>query len=345
MTLNFSDVSQMPLGCYVLELKPAAQYDGSGSRLIVPFYLGIDGGGTKTTCAAGDDHQLLATATAGPSNMVRVGEAKARESLHKAVRQASAAAGIDPKQVAYTCIGGSGAAHPELATAVRRALAEILPSPITVVGDMEIALEAAFGGGPGVVVIAGTGSIAFGRDQQGNTVRAGGWGFAIGDEGSAHWIGREAVAAVLRDSDRTYAKPEALLHAKLASALCDAWRVTSLSDLARAANAVPPPDFAALLPAVVASHDILALQVLSRAGLELAGIASLVSNRLYPGPETGAIPVAMIGGVFRHSVLTKGDFYNELRRLDPRVEINPRIVEPVEGALRLARKMAVGNAG
>ena len=72
----------------------------------------------------------------------------------------------------------------------RDIVAEILPTPIEVVGDMLIALEAAFDSGPGVIVIAGTGSIAYGRNRQGTTVRAGGWGFAIGDEGSAHWIGR-----------------------------------------------------------------------------------------------------------------------------------------------------------
>ena len=187
----------------------------------MPYYLGIDGGGTKTTCAVGDESRLLASATAGPSNIVRVGEAQTRESLQHSVRQACAAAGITPGQISRTCVGGSGAARPELAAIVRGFLAEILSSPIDVVGDMQIALEAAFGTGPGVIVIAGTGSIAYGRDHAGNTARAGGWGFAIGDEGSAHWIGREAVRAVLRAfdrdyrSDRDHGKAENILHAEL----------------------------------------------------------------------------------------------------------------------------------
>jgi len=306
----------------------------------VPYYLGIDGGGTKTTCAVGNESRLLATATAGPSNIVRVGEVQARESLHQSVRQACAATGIAPAQVAHTCVGGSGAARPEFAAIIRRALAEILPTPIEVVGDMQIALEAAFDNGPGVVVIAGTGSIAYGRDRQGNTARAGGWGFAIGDEGSAHWIGRAAVSAILRASDRTYGTAENILLGKFATALCKAWGVTSLADLARAANSIPPPDFAALFPAVASSDDVLALQVLSSAGRELAQIAAVVVNRLFPKDETGPVPVAMTGGVFRHAVLTRGDFYNELRRLDQRVEVNPQVVEPVEGALRMARRAA-----
>ncbi len=306
----------------------------------MPYYLGIDGGGTKTTCVAGDETRVRATATAGPSNIVRVGETQARESLHQAVRQACAAAGITPEQVARTCVGGSGAARPELAETVRRILAEILPTRVEVVGDMQIALEAAFDAGPGVIVIAGTGSIAYGRNAQGHTARAGGWGFAIGDEGSAHWIGRAAVSAVLRDSDRTLGTAEKLLHAKFATALCNAWGVTSLADLASTANSIPPPDFAALFPAVAASQDALALRVLSIAGLELAHIAAVVVSRLFPNNEPSPVPVAMIGGVFRHAELTRGDFYNELRRLDPRVEINPQVVEPVEGALRMARRAA-----
>ena len=306
----------------------------------MPYYLGIDGGGTKTTCAVGDESDLLATATSGPSNIVRVGEAKTRESLLQVVRQACAAAGIAPEQISHTCVGGSGAAHPELAERVRGFLAEIVSPPIDVVGDMQTALEAAFGDGPGVVVIAGTGSIAYGRDRNGKTARAGGWGFAIGDEGSAHWIGRATVNAVLRESDRSYATAESLLHGKLASALCRKWGVTSLPDLARSANSVPPPDFAALFPVVADSKDPLALHVLSTAGKELARIAATVIHRLFPKDEPGPVRVAMIGGVFRHAVLAKGDFYNELRQLDLRAEINPVVVDPVHGALRMARRAA-----
>ena len=300
----------------------------------MPYYLGIDGGGTKTTCAVGDATNLLATATAGASNVVRVGEAQARASLHQSVRQACAAAGISPEQIAHTCVGGSGAAHPELASTVREFLAEILLTPIEVVGDMEIALEAAFGSGPGVTVIAGTGSIAFGRDRQGRTVRAGGWGFAIGDEGSAHWIGRTAVSTILRASDRG----DETAYSVLAAALFKVWKVTSLPDLARVANSIPPPDFAALFRAVADSGDDLAKDVLTAAGRELAEVAALVIGRLFGKDDSGSVRVAMTGGVFRHAAIVRGVFYNELRRLDARAEINSRVVDPVEGALRMARR-------
>lgn len=315
----------------------------------MPYYLGIDGGGTKTTCAVGDESHLIATATSGPSNIVRVGEALARESLQQSVRQACAAAGITRAQVSCTCVGGSGAARPELAAIVRDSLAQILATPIEVVGDMQIALEAAFDTGPGVIVIAGTGSIAYGRDAQGTTARAGGWGFAIGDEGSAHWIGRAAVSAVLRASDPRDGTPqsdgarESSLSLSLSVALLKAWGVTSLTDLARAANSVPPPDFAALFPPVAASQDELAMQVLRNAGSELASVAAVVIRHLFAKDHAASVPVAMTGGVFRHAALVRQVFYNEVRALDPRTEVNPHVVEPVEGALRMARRTARGE--
>jgi N-acetylglucosamine kinase-like BadF-type ATPase len=313
----------------------------------VPYYLGIDGGGTKTTCAVGDEARLLATAVAGPSNIVRVGERQARESLEPAVRQACAGAGITPAQVARTCIGGSGAAHPELAAKIRHIFAAILPTPVDVVGDMQIALEAAFDTGPGVVVIAGTGSIAYGRDQRGNTMRAGGWGFTISDEGSAHWIGREAVSAVLRAADLGTGVPEKPVPSQdstLAAVLQKAWGAASLAGLARAANAIPPANFAALFPAVTTSQDDLARQVLTRAGKELAHLAAIVLGRLFAEPGTASVPVAMTGGVFRHASLVRQVFYNELGALDARAEVNLEVVEPVEGALRLARRAATGKS-
>ncbi|MFL6302134.1 MAG: N-acetylglucosamine kinase [Candidatus Sulfotelmatobacter sp.] len=302
----------------------------------MPYYLGIDGGGTKTTCAVGDEATLLATTTAGASNIVRVGEATSRESLHTAIRQACAAAGITPQQVRSTCFGGAGAARPELARVVREIIAQLVPTPIVVVGDMEIALEALFALGPGVVVNAGTGSFAYGRDRHGRTLRAGGWGFAIGDEGSAHWIGRSVVAALLRATDRDSKMAES----RLAESLLQSWQLNSVLDLARRANSIPPPNFAALFPAAISSEDRIAQDTLKAAGKELAELAATVIERLFPGDEQVPVPVGITGGVFRHSEVVRETFYNELRRLYPRTQVNLQVVDPVEGALRMARRTA-----
>jgi glucosamine kinase len=312
----------------------------------VPYYLGIDGGGTKTTSAIGDESRLLGTAAAGPSNIVRVGEVQARESLHQSVRHACAAAGVVPDQIARTCVGAAGAARPEIAEAVRRTLAEILSTPIDVVGDMQTALEAAFDTRRGVIVNAGTGSFAYGRNHNGDTARAGGWGFAIGDEGSAHWIGREAVRAILRAADELPVIPSAPVEDALRqfertpyiSALMKLWGVASIRDLARAANSIPPPDFASLFPAIAGSDDPLALPVLSNAGEELAHVAGVVIHRLFPTEDAQSVPVAMTGGVFRHAASVRETFYNKVRAADSRADVRQQIVDPVEGALRLARR-------
>jgi glucosamine kinase len=308
----------------------------------VAYYLGIDGGGSKTTCVVGDESSLLATVTAGGSNITRVGEAGAREALHQAIREACLAAKINPQQVLRACIGAAGAGRPEIASTVRKIVAEIIPGEIEVVGDMEIALEAAFGKGPGVIVIAGTGSIVFGRDAQGKVARAGGWGFAISDEGSAHWIGLAAVRAVVRAADEVgedQAERDPSWPARrLFSELKTAWSLNSLPQLARAANA--SPDFAVLFPAVLAAAeagDAVARQVIADASRELAQLAGIVLRRLF-SVQHSSVPMATAGGVFRHAAMVRELFYNEVRAANPDVVLNPEVVDPVHGALRMARK-------
>ncbi len=306
----------------------------------MPYYLGIDGGGSKTTCAVGDEVSLLVKVTVGPSNINRVGETRAREALHRAIREACAAAHIVPQEIQYTCVGVAGAGREENASAVHNIVSEMISGAIEVVGDMQIARAAAFGEEPGVIVIAGTGSIAYGRDGRGRTARAGGWGFTISDEGSAHWIGAAAVSALLRTIDQgedAQATAEASL---LFSEMKAAWGLLSLNDLASAANA--GSRFAKLFPAILNSADAgdaLAQRVLAQAGRELAQLAAIVVRRLFAG-HNGNLPtelLAMAGGVFRHSPTVREVFRDELRKFDPRLEVNPQVVEPVAGALQMAR--------
>jgi N-acetylglucosamine kinase-like BadF-type ATPase len=135
----------------------------------------------------------------------------------------------------------------------------------------------------------------------------------------------------------------------------EAWTLDSLNDLAATGNSTPPPDFAALFPAVLASADAgdeLAHTVLTRAGTELARLADIAIRRLFPratsqSEASGAaaspapdasVQLAMAGGVFRHASIVRQAFYNEVLKLQPRAKLNPLVVDPVEGALRLARK-------
>jgi glucosamine kinase len=307
----------------------------------VAIYLGIDGGGSKTSCLIGDETSILGAGTGGASNVVRVGEAQTRQSLTTAIRQACRVANLEPSQIAGVCVGLAGAARPEVSELVRGIVSEVIsgkikPAEIKVVGDMVIALEAAFGSGPGVIVISGTGSIAYGRNHEGQTARAGGWGFAISDEGSGHWTGRTAVAAAIGAWDENPGQSLPLIEILLKS-----WHLETIEQLVPAANATPPPDFAALFPAVLSladSGDRVARDVLSQAGAHLATLAGTLLRRLFP--NYGAVPVAMSGGVFASSALVRQVFYNTLGSAHPNATLNPNVVEPVRGALELARKDA-----
>src|SRR6266849_5112769 len=311
------------------------------------YYLGIDGGGTKTRCVLGDETMVLETAMSGGSNIVRLGETQAREALHTAVRQVCATANISSAQISAICIGAAGAARPEIAAKIRSILAEMTPglalTNIEVVGDTVIALEAAFGAGPGVIAIAGTGSIAYGRDANGHTARAGGWGFAVSDEGSGHWIGRRAISAILSAHDQG-------LETALTAMILQAWKLNTRDELVRQANSTPPPDFPRLFPIVVRAADegdSIARDLLVDAGAKLASLATIVVRRLAPNtpatmlpvsmPPVAMLPVAMTGSVFRQSPDVRQVFYNTLQASFPGLDVRQDIVDPIEGALARAR--------
>lgn len=296
------------------------------------LFLGIDGGGTKTACVVGDESTILGHGLATGSNLVRLGEARARDAVHSAIRQACGEAKVDPANIAHTCIGIAGAARSDFAEKVRALIAEVVGGKILVVGDMEITLHAAFGDGPGIIVIAGTGSISFGRNAQGKTARAGGWGFAISDEGSGHWIGQRAIAAAMRARDEGTS-------GILLENILQSFAVASADELVIAANAMPPPDLATLLPPVLnaaEAGDSRAESVLTQAGGELAELAHIVIGYLFREKES--VPLAMSGGVFRHSHQVREAFMSKLNASRSGVMVNESVVDPVEGALALARK-------
>ena len=298
------------------------------------FFLGIDGGGSKTSCVVGDEKSVLGSGVAGGSNIIRAGEDSARRALHEAIRQAHTAAKVKPSQIERVCAGLAGAARPEVRETAHRLIAEIVPGEVEIVADMEIALEAAFGHGPGVMVIAGTGSIAYGRNAQGKTARAGGWGFAISDEGSGHWIGKTAVATAVREGEETQ-------DTCLLKAIAKSWGVNSHQQVVVKANGTPSPDFAALFPVVLKAaerQNKQARDVLTQAAKELVALAEDVINQVFP--DAGSVPVAMSGGVFAHSSQVREVFYNRLSKEYPKVRLIEDVVEPVQGALQRARRCA-----
>ena len=124
----------------------------------MPFFLGIDGGGSKTRCIVGDDKAMLASGNASGCNVLRVGEGCAQSALEAAIHETCVAAGISPRDIDRTCAGVAGAGRPAIAAIMRRILAGIVSGKVEITGDSEIAFESAFASGPGVIVISGTGS-------------------------------------------------------------------------------------------------------------------------------------------------------------------------------------------
>ena len=298
------------------------------------FFLGVDGGGSKTSCIVGDETSILGNSVTAGSNVLRVGKESARQALHEAIRRACATAGIIPAKIQRACIGLAGAARPEVRDTVQQIVADVLPGNFEITGDMEIALEAAFNDGPGVIVIAGTGSIAYGRSAEGQTARAGGWGSAISDEGSGYWIGRTAVAIAVNEGEG--AKDVCLL-----KMIAKAWSVSTHQQVVMAANSVPVPDFAALFPIVqqaAGKQNKQALKVLTAAGEELGKLAKAVIVQTFAAGDD--VRVAMSGGVFAHSPQVREVFYNCVKAEYPGIKLADQVVEPVLGALQRARRTA-----
>jgi glucosamine kinase len=299
------------------------------------YYLGIDGGGTKTRCVLADETTVLAKAMTGGCSVIRHGEQQARGALHTAIHQVCAAAKISPDRVSAVCIGATGAARPEIAAKIRSILAELTSETFTrieVVGDTVIALEAAFGAAPGVIAIAGTGSVVYGRNAGGQTARAGGWGFAVSDEGSGHWIGRRAVSAILKARDQGQ-------ETALTTMILQAWKLNSIDELVQQANSTLPPDFPRLFPVVLRAaddNDTIARELLADAGAKLAELVVIVVYRLAPNGDA-SLPVATTGSVFRQSPDVRQVFYNILQQRLSGVDVRHDLADPVEGALARAR--------
>ncbi len=170
-------------------------------RFVLIYVLGIDAGGTKTVCQlANDSGEVLAEARRGGANLQASGELEVEKVLHEVMHEAIGDREISPSAI---CLGIAGVDRPEDARTVSGIMRRIgSKARILVVNDALVALEAGAPNEPGVVVIAGTGSIAYGRNSRNEAARSGGWGYVLGDEGSGYWIGRAALRAVLREADR-----------------------------------------------------------------------------------------------------------------------------------------------
>lgn len=259
------------------------------------LFLGVDGGQSSTTALIGDENGRVAGfGRGGPCNHVRASEGRAKflNAIGGCVRAALDQAGVARAEFEAACLGFSGG--PADKEDLVREL--ISAQRLVVTNDAVVGLAGACAGEPGLIVIAGTGSIALGRNAAGLTARAGGWGYVFGDEGGAFDIVREALRAALRFEEGW--GPETRLRA----ILLEATGATDANDLmhrfymadwprSRVATLAPLVDRAA------ADGDEAASDVLGRAAAELAMVGRAVRGRLFGKGE--AVRVSYIGGVFR----------------------------------------------
>lgn len=303
------------------------------------YVLGIDAGGTKTVCLLADERgEIRAEARSGGANLQSAGELEVEKVLHHVMETALAQHDIRPAAI---CLGIAGVDRPADAEAVRGIMRRIgFKTQTLVVNDALVALVAGAADEPGVVVVAGTGSIAYGRNAAGQAARAGGWGYLLGDEGGGFWIGRAALSAIVRQFDGR--GPSTML-TDLVLARMQLANPTELvheiyyRDLQRHAIA----GLAALVQRATDAGDAVASQILARAGSELAAAAASVITRLGMRGETFLTVLA--GGIFRGVPWLKGDVEARLSEVAPRSTVRLLEVEPAVGAVRLAIAAARGR--
>ncbi len=299
--------------------------------------LGVDTGGSHTRVAiAREDLAVLARAE-GPGAAMRPGGARASAAVvAETARRAAAQAGVALPADAGA-VGAAGAGRFPEGDELAAALVEAgVARQVRVLGDAEVGLFAAFGSGPGVLLIAGTGSIAFARDPQGALQRRGGYGWQLGDEGGGYWLGRRALAAAGRAHD---GREEGTT---LLGRLLGALGLRDFNDLVRWAATATPTQIAGLAPQVLnAARDgeAVALRLVEEAAQELAELVGSLERHF---PEPDPLPVATAGGLLRADSPLYRAVQRALRATVPRARLETGAVDATLGALRLARELVGG---
>jgi N-acetylglucosamine kinase-like BadF-type ATPase len=309
--------------------------------------LGIDGGGTHTVAllaqVGGAAEQtalpwtVLGRSAAGPSNLQAVGANRALQALDEAVGQAFAAAGRARGPVAVACFGLAGGDRAADQALIQEWAHRVhLARRVHVTNDAAPLLAAGTPHGWGVALIAGTGSIAYGRNAEGVTARAGGWGYLLGDEGSGYTLALAGLQAVVRAADgrgtATILSDRLLEHLGLSKPqeLVPAVYGTGRDRAALAA-------LAPLILAAAEEDDTLAKQLVAQAAAELAALVAAVVRRLGLAPQ--GLPLALAGGLLLRSASYRESMLRALASIGLGVEPATLVHEPAQGALRLAHTL------
>lgn len=293
--------------------------------------IGLDGGGTATRVALADADGRQLLRRSGPAGLIdpRQPEVSAA-TLIRLIRELAADAGVS-LPVERLCAGLAGAGASTQRERVRAELAAAgVADRITVVPDGRIALEGALAGSPGVLLIAGTGSSAWGRGEDGRVARCGGWGMQVGDEGSAHALGRAALQAALLAVDgrgeTTALLPELLITLD----------ITEPEEIPPWAGRAEKAEIAALAPVVVRlaeAGDSVAARILDTAADDLARHVTALVDRL--GPWSAPVPVVFHGGALREPSLA-ARVEDRLSYAPARIALQEAAADAVTGAVRMA---------
>jgi N-acetylglucosamine kinase-like BadF-type ATPase len=301
-----------------------------------PCFLGIDGGGTKThAIITTASYKIIGEGFSGASNPVRVGFDTAVANINQAIKQACEQAHIAPHDIAAGCAAIAGISHPIHYHTMRKALdARLRMDHLELVTDARAALEGALDGRQGIVLIAGTGSIAMGMNDARKVERSGGWGPTLGDEGSGYDIARQALKAVAASFDGR--APRTMLTERI----CRELGITSAKDLPgviynNEAASTQIASLARLVADAAAEGDAVARQILAQAGRDLGELAVSVIHKLHL--EAAAFRVAYVGSVFKAGDCVLEPLRAAVLRVAPRAEVGPPLRSPEIGAVKLAQ--------
>lgn len=302
------------------------------------IFVGIDGGGSKTTwVAVFDDGRLAGHGVLGPSNLYSVGQAGMTAVLKAVVDKVRDVTKVQTFDWVNICLGLAGVDRFQDRAVVEGAFKELGVKRYRLETDASIALAGASAGEPGVVVLAGTSSLAFGMGSGGRRARSGGWGYLLGDEGSGYWIGRQALAASLKAHD--WRGPKTVLSERLAKHF-SIERLEGLYQLAyhRGLTRVEVAAVTRLVQQAAVDGDVVSQIILDDAGNELALAAAAVRAQLGVMNDDAGV-VATVGGVFEKGSRVREALMTRLGDRCPGAKVIWPEFEPAVGALGLAMEL------
>lgn len=302
--------------------------------------VGVDGGGSKThVVVAGARGPDLASIVGSPS-AVRPGQAaKSAETIARLIAEALESCGRADERPSAVCVGVAGVGRDAEFASFFSAMQMLdIADELVVLPDAVVALEDAFGDDAGILLIAGTGSVCYGRGPTGKLARCGGWGFFCGDEGSGAWIGRRALSVVTASADGR--EPETALVGALLHAL-SLGKVEELVAWGAGATVQQLAQVAPIVVSVAATGDLRANSVLTLAAEELVLHVRTLARDLF-ADERATVPVAFSGGLMQPGSFLRKLVEHRLKVAVPGAAIRTEPVVPVRGAVRVARRSAAG---